>query len=75
MNAVLREALPKIRVKFRVTVIRDKPPEGLDEQQTFFVVDRATLLRYVPLLLWDTTVTSLYVDDVDQEVLKELVRL
>jgi len=65
---------PKTRVKFRVAFTREVPVGTIPEQETFFCVDRASLLRLVPLLLWDTDVNSVYVDDHEGEVLADLVR-
>lgn len=65
-------AVPKISVKFRVSYTRDI--DGTSDQSTFFTVDRATLHRLVPLLLWDTTVDSIYIDDFKGEVVSDLVR-
>lgn len=70
----------KVAVKFRVSFVREPPKVEpgkeaiLPEQTTFFTVDRASLLRLVPLLLWDTTVTSVYVDDFEGTVVEEKVR-
>lgn len=75
------QPVPKVRVKFHVAYTRKLPPPSvgaeaqLPEQEFFFVVDRASLIRYVQVLLWDTTVESLYVDEVDQDVVADRVKL
>jgi len=83
MASTSRKANPlaKTKVKFRVSFTRkvlSKPEPGkeaeLPEQQTFFCVDKASLIRTCQLLLWDNTLQSLYVDDHEGEVLSSLVR-
>jgi hypothetical protein len=73
-------ALAKTKVKWRVSFTRaaGNPTPGmpapLEEQTTFFCVDRASVIRLTQILMWDITVTSMYVDEHDAEVLSSLVR-
>lgn len=75
---------PKIPVRFRVSYVRKAPandagkpgdPVELPVQEFFFCVDRASMIRYASLLLWDQSVDSLYVDEFTGAVVADKVKL